>query len=193
MYIGIYPDEYNASPELLPWAEPAMSIAGGAWTNRSGLNTETGWTSVPHDGQGIADQGAQVFVFFEAGDVNKPIYFAAAQSGPGWLSEHQNQHVFRSDNVTVRIDENPDDERSTCQYLAYNENNSALAKDACKRNKEGKLKTRIDIDVLAKDINAVNLNIIGDVNMHIDGDWYVEHNGKKFETHTGDTYIKEIR
>jgi hypothetical protein len=30
--------------------------------------------------------GAQVFVFFEAGDVNKPVYFAVAQSGPGWLS-----------------------------------------------------------------------------------------------------------
>lgn len=29
--------------------------------------------------------------------------------------------------------------------------------------------------------------------MHIDGDWYVEHNGKKFETHVGDTFIKETR
>ena len=54
-----------------------------------------------------ATDGSQVWVFFEAGDINKPIYFASAQSGPGWFSEHPNQHVFHSDNIRVRIDENP--------------------------------------------------------------------------------------
>lgn len=160
MCTGIYPDEYNSSPELLPWAEPAMSIAGGAWTDENGYFAETGWCSAPHDGQGLGpDQGAQVFVFFEAGDVNKPVYFAAAQSGPGWLAEHPNQHVFQSDNIKVRIDENPDDERSTCKYLAYNDNNSQIAIEECKRNKDGKLKTRLDIEIEASKINAVNLNI----------------------------------
>jgi hypothetical protein len=67
------------------------------------LNAETGWCSVPKAGKN-GDDGASVWVFFEGGDVNKPIYFASAQSGPGWFSEHPNQHVFKSDNVMVRID-----------------------------------------------------------------------------------------
>lgn len=28
LYPGVYPNEYFASPDLLPWAEPAMSIGG---------------------------------------------------------------------------------------------------------------------------------------------------------------------
>jgi hypothetical protein len=48
---GVYPDEYLTNWKLLPWAEPAMSIAGGTWTNEGpGLNVETGWCSVPHAG-----------------------------------------------------------------------------------------------------------------------------------------------
>jgi hypothetical protein len=39
---GIYPDEYFKDWKLLPWAEPAMSVAGGSWTNENnGLNKET--------------------------------------------------------------------------------------------------------------------------------------------------------
>lgn len=53
-------------------------------------------------------------------------------------------------------------------------------------------KTRLDIEVLAKDINAVNVQIHGDVNMKIEGDWYVHHEGDKHETHIGNTYIKHI-
>ena len=150
---GIYPIEFKNQHELLPWAEPAMSIEGGSWANEKatryaensfsvvkdkdesdtvrnstniedqapkrvyirnaqhkepiGLNTETGYCSVPHAGKYFTD-GAQVFLFFEAGDPNKPVYFAAAQSGTGWFSEHPNQHVFHSDNIRVRIDEEPD-------------------------------------------------------------------------------------
>lgn len=46
---GIYPDEFFKDWHLLPWAEPAMAIGGGAWTNENGgLNKETGWCSAPH-------------------------------------------------------------------------------------------------------------------------------------------------
>lgn len=135
----------------------------------------------------IPETGAQVFVFFEAGDVNKPVYFAAAQSGPGWFAEHPNQHVFQSDNIRVRIDEEPDHPDSTCKFDSYNDKNSDISKD--NGTKKG-TKTRLDIEVLAKDINAVNIQIHGDVNMKIDGDWYVQHEGDKHETHIGDTYIK---
>jgi len=135
------------------------------------------------------ESGAQVFVFFEAGNINKPVYFAAAQSGPGWFSEHPNQHVFQSDNIRVRIDEEPEHPDSTCKFDTYNDQNSEVSKeDGTKLNR----KTRLDIEVLAKDINAVNVQIHGDVNMKIDGDWYVHHEGDKHETHIGDTYIKHI-
>ena len=133
--------------------------------------------------------GSQVFVFFEAGDINKPVYFAAAQSGPGWFSEHPNQHVFHSDNVRVRIDEEPSHPDSTCQFDSYNtENNVFSQADGTKY----KTNTRIDIEVLATDINAVNVQIYGDINMKVVGDWYVHHEGAKHETHIGDTYIRHI-
>ena len=106
---GVYPDEYFTKHEYLPWSEPAMPLFGGAWKNEdpdnhgNHLNNEVGWCSAPHAGN-APDQGAQVFLFFEHGDINYPVYFAAAQAGKGWFSEHENQHVFRSDNVHVRID-----------------------------------------------------------------------------------------
>lgn len=85
------------------------------------LNAETGWCTVPHAGK-YATDGSQVWVFFESGDINKPIYFASAQSGTGWFSEHPNQHVFHSDNIRLRIDENPYRSQSTCQFQTYNSN-----------------------------------------------------------------------
>src|SRR5574344_1565518 len=88
--------------------------------------------------------GAQVFIFFEGGDPNKPIYFAVAQSGnkippgtdekgidetgAGWFSEHPNQHVFKSDNVRIRIDEDVDNFRSTSKFDTYTEKQSTVAK-----------------------------------------------------------------
>lgn len=75
------------------------------------------------------ETGAQVFVFFEAGNINKPVYFAAAQSGPGWFSEHPNQHVFQSDNIRVRIDEEPEHPDSTCKFDTYNDQNSEVSKE----------------------------------------------------------------
>ena len=166
-----------------------MSIGGGAWTNENnGLNEETGWCSVPHFGKN-PESGAQVFVFFEAGDINKPVYFASAQSGPGWFSEHPNQHVFQSDNIRIRIDEEPSHPNSTCQFNSYNDQNcEASILDGTKTETQ----TRLDIEILAEDLNAVNIQIHGDVNMKVLGDWYVHHEGAKHETHIGPTYIKHI-
>lgn len=139
---GVYSYELKNSPEQLPWAEPAMSLFGGNWTNQNfkrmteaeketlkkagmgydydkdtyfgdknydtskevGLNQETGWCSIPH--ANIKQKiGAQVFCFFEGGDANRPVYFAAAQSGDGWISEYPNQHSIKTDNVSVIINE----------------------------------------------------------------------------------------
>jgi hypothetical protein len=198
---GVYSSKYADQHEFLPWCLPAMSIFGGNAPNDNDecLNKETGWASVPHAGN--YETGAQVFVFFENGDINYPIYFAAAQSGEGWISEHPNQHVFHSDNVRIRIDENVKDARSTCKFDSYNSKNSTIAKAQlekdCKRNewtfKDGnieQLETRIDIEVEASNLNAINLNIYGNVNTHIDGNWFIEHIGNKYEYHEGDTFIK---
>lgn len=93
-----------------------MGLFGGNWTNENytrndekpelntGLNPETGISSVPHAGK-KAKMGAQLFCFFEAGDVNHPVYFAAAQAGRGWLSEYPQQHVIQTDNVSIVINE----------------------------------------------------------------------------------------
>lgn len=161
-----------------------------------------GWSSPPHAGN--VETGAQVFVFFEGGDINYPIYFAFAQSGKGWISEHPNQHVFKSDNVRIRIDENVKDERSTCKFDSYNSKNSKISKANLERDctkhdwkfdqEKGVIKdleTRIDIEVMAENLNAINLNIHGNVNMKLDGNWFVEHYGNKYEYHEGDTYIKQ--
>jgi hypothetical protein len=103
---GVYPDEYQKSFDKLPWAEPAMGIFGGSWTSNGGSNKETGICSIPH--AGTNGDGAQVWVFFEANDIRFPVYFAVAQSGAGWTSNHSNQHVIKSDNVSVVVDEYDD-------------------------------------------------------------------------------------
>ena len=208
---GVYSSKFMDVPEQLPWALPAMSIFGGGSTNkhREGvLNKEVGWSSVPH--MGNVETGAQVFVFFENGNINHPVYFAVSQSGEGWISEHPDQHVFNSDNVRIRIDESAfdeeknawaTDEKSTCRFDSYTKNIPELGKKQlekdCEKNtwnfSDGQIKnleTRIDIEVKADNINAINLNIHGNVNMHIDGDWFVEHIGNKFEYQKGDHYIK---
>ena len=203
---GVYSDKYETQPANLPWARPFSPSFGGGSMNpgnedRHVLNDEVGWCSVPHAGD--AKTGSQVFVFFENGDINFPVYFGVAQSDEGWFSEHPNQHCFRSDNIRVRIDENVKDPRSTCKFNSYNTYNSEVAKKNlerdCEKNSwkfnrdEGnieQLETRLDIEIEASKMNAVNLNIHGNVNMHIDGDWFIEHFGNKYEYHEGDLYVK---
>lgn len=171
-----------------------------------GLNTETGYCSVPHAGK-FASDGAQVFLFFEAGDQNKPVYFAAAQSGVGWFSEHPNQHVFHSDNIRVRIDEEPTRKESTCEFNTYNENcvkqtlesagGQAFMSPSTISEKVFTpeiRKTKLDIEVLSnlEKETAIHLKVKGNVNVHIEGDIYMEHIGNKYETHVGDHYIHHV-
>ena len=191
---GVYPDEYEAKPEYLPWAEPAMGLFGGNWTNQkpdshgNHLNSQVGWCTVPHAGL-KPDQGSQVYLFFEHGDINFPIYFAAVQAGDGWFSEHPNQHVFRSDNVHVRIDQNTADPRSTTKFDSYNQKNNLLSiTDGTKKQTQ----TRIDIQIQAKQMVAINLQISGDVNMRQIGDMYIEQEGNRHQTLIGNRYVKHV-
>ena len=61
---GLHTDDLDALPvENLPWAEPAAPIYGGI----SGVGVF-----------GVPCQGAHVFLFFEAGNISQPRYFATA-------------------------------------------------------------------------------------------------------------------
>lgn len=99
---GVYPSDFQFQPERLPWAEPIMPLWGGNFQPKvpGHLNPETGYTTIAHE-------GAHVWVFFERGDWNYPKYWAASQAGDGWVSENNNQHTIRTDNVTIIVDEKP--------------------------------------------------------------------------------------
>jgi hypothetical protein len=176
---GIYPDEFSENPDLIPWAEPVMPLYGGNFTNKRGgdLNRETGVTTIPH-------VGAEVWLFFENNSHLHPKFFGACQGGEGWHSEHSNQHVIKTDNVRIRVDENPLDSASTCKFTSYNENNNERSRQKVISD----MPTRIDIEVWNEGSNAVNIIVKGNVNMKIDGDLFEEHTGDKHLTHTGNVY-----
>jgi hypothetical protein len=177
---GVYPVEFSSNPEFLPWAEPVMSIFGGNYKNENdGLNAETGVCSVPHI-------GTDVWLFFEGADHNFPRFFGICQSGDGWFSEHKNQHIIQTDNVRVRIDEEPIS--GSCQFDSYN---SECTSDDGNQVVTGMM-TRIDIAVLNENGSAINIQLSGNVNLHISGDVYEEHFGNKYETLSGDLFRRHI-
>lgn len=159
---GVYSGKGVTNPDILPWAEPVMPIFGGSGisNNTSAKFSSNGWTSVP----GI---GTYVWVFFEGNDQNYPRFFAAAQAGDAWLSEHEMQHVLSTDNFRITIDENP----SASTIMTTN------TVDGIQTN----LPTRARIEIESNDI-ALDIVIKGDVNMFIDGN--------KYEKITGDRYTE---
>lgn len=186
---GIYPSDFADTPEVLPWSNPIMQPFGGSYKNDGKqLNKETGVTSVPH-------AGAIMWVFFERGDWNYPFYWAADQSGEGWLSETNNQHVIQTDNVTVIIDETPipgkfgKTKSSTIKYDSYNLSGTTLSKNG--HHKEN-IPARVDIKIALNSGIAVNLDLSGDVNMKVVGDVYEEIKGNRHETIEGNLYRKHV-
>lgn len=186
---GVFDDTWKNNPVLLPWAELIEPIFGGSWTNETegSLNVETGFCSIPHTSKKVG-LGAHVWVMFEQGDHMQPRVFGACQGGAGWLAEHPNQHVFKSDNVRVRIDENPSDERSSCAFDSYNDSCTVTSK----MNKEEGMKTRVDVEIWNAEGCALNLIIKGNVNMKIEGNVYEEITGDKHETLIGNLYRKHV-
>ena len=183
---GVYPEELAKVPTNLPWAEPVMPLFGGNWTNETTgmLNDETGISTIPHTSTNILS-GAQLWCFFENEDQNFPKFFGATQGSSGWLSEHNAQHVIHTDNVRIRVDENPMASGSTCQFDSYN-------KDCTKEGSIVKknMKTRVDIEIWNQGNCAINLMIMGDVNMSVTGDVYAEQRGTRYETLIGDCHRK---
>jgi hypothetical protein len=161
---GVYPGAGLTDADILPWAEPVMPVFGGAGLSTSeGVKfSSTGWTSVP----GV---GTYVWVFFEGNDQNYPRFFAAAQAGDAWMSEHEMQHVLSTENFRITIDENPT-------------NSATMKTDTVDGNKTNQnTRARIEIE---SDAVALDLVIKGDVNILIDGD--------KYEKVTGDRYTEVV-
>jgi len=172
---GVYPPEYINSPTALPWAEPAMALFGGNYITTNKLNNNTGIC-------GWAKIGSYVWVFFESDDQNVPIYFAFCQGGKDWFSEHVDQYVFQSDNVKIRIDDNPSIETSSSKFDSYNKTNVGEAP------KVSSIPTTLDIEVLGN----VNLRVTGNVNLLINGNMYTEINGERHETVNGNIFRKHV-
>lgn len=179
---GVYPASMASDGRNLPWAEPVMPLFGGSYQNiRPGdLNPEVGVSTIPHI-------GAELWTFFENNNHMYPKFFAACQAGSGWLSEHNNQHVIKTDNVRIRIDENPSLSGSTCKFDSYN--NEVGAEIPFSKERSFKQKpTRVDIQIKAENCVALNIQILGDVNMNIVGNVYERIQGDKHETHIGNLY-----
>ncbi len=196
---GIYPPEYKDRPDLLPWAEAVMPLFGGNGAsapqaesdkadgiNRTCTNASTGVITTPHI-------GAWVWVFFEAGNIMYPQYFGAIQAGTNYFAEHENQHIIKTDNIMITIDENPEHPDSTSYTDSNNSNCTSSSKMAGLQKKNMPTLLNVVITTTEKNNNspcALNLTINGNVNMKLNGNQYKEINGDVFITHNGNLYYK---
>jgi hypothetical protein len=190
---GVYPEVFRNDPSSLPWAEPVMPLYGGNFHNSlsGSLNMETGVTTIPH-------VGAELWTFFENYNHMYPKFFGACQGGSGWMSEHDNQHVIKTDNVRIRIDEKPALSGSTCKFDSYNAEVGEKIPFSKTRSFQNR-PTRVDVQIKAKGNVALNVQIEGDVNMNIVGnvmerivgDRHETHIGNYYRYHKGDTWIAE--
>lgn len=166
---GVYPGEAIRNIEMIPWAEPVMPIFGGSGaTGAEGTKfTSTGWTSAPAI-------GSYVWVFFEGNDQNYPRFFAAAQAGDAWLSEHEMQHVLSTDNFRITVDENPS-------------NSTTMLTDVADGSKTAQ-ETRVRIEIESNEV-ALDVVIKGDVNLVIDGDLFQKITGNRYTEISGDDVL----
>lgn len=184
---GVYPVLYEHDYDKLPWAEPAMAIFGGSgnWPNWPSLNKETGVCSVPHANKDNSDLASQVWVFFERNDIQRPVYFAICQSGVGWFSEHPNQYVMQTNNIWVKVDDEPEHPASTVKTDYSNDKCETYGVD---KDKKKQVQTTVSIKILNPNKCALSLNVIGDVDLKVDGN-LIEHVTKnKYTTIEGDEY-----
>lgn len=103
----IYPMFFNLGSEVIPWAVPASPLFAGAGD---------GFGSIC-----IPSIGTYVFVFFEQGRIDQPVYFAEAQTATKGIptestTNYPNRKVWKtSDNFVVYIDETANELKITHQ------------------------------------------------------------------------------
>ena len=98
--VEVYPFFESIDKDFIPWAVPAMPLFDGAGSGYGCLSIPT--------------VGSYVWVFFEAGDIYQPVYFAEAQTPDvGIPSEASTNYPKRkvlktSGGVTIYIDDTSD-------------------------------------------------------------------------------------
>lgn len=101
---GIYPEEYEKNIEKLPWAEPAQPLfAGGALGN--------GVFQYP-------DIDSTVWAFFEAGNINYPIFFALTNNDKNKFI--QDEFIIHYDKSVIKFDKSNNITITADQYYAPN-------------------------------------------------------------------------
>jgi len=98
--IKVYPMFNGLATAVLPWVKPAFSLFDGAGSG-------TGAFCVPK-------AGTYVFVMFENGDINQPVYFAEAPTAQKGLpasraTNYPNRKVWNSDAIEVIVDDSNGD------------------------------------------------------------------------------------
>ena len=102
---GIYPKELKekGSHQFLPMAEPAMPLTFG---DGRGDSTDTRFSATWAAGHcAWPSTGALVWVFFEGGDHNYPVYFANIPAGEAWTSNTPGQTEINSRGMRVTVEE----------------------------------------------------------------------------------------
>ena len=89
-FYGVYPIEYETNIDKLPWAEPASELFAGGQSNNGVFQ--------------YPDIDTTVWAFFEAGNINKPIFFAQTNDNKskfisGESSIQYNDMMLKFDNV----------------------------------------------------------------------------------------------
>jgi hypothetical protein len=109
--IKIYPMLSGVETENLPWAIPAMPLSSGA-----GLDVTDPENPVSYGNFWVPDTGSNVWVFFEAGDIYQPVYFAEATDGlkglPSDIGEdYPNTSIVRTKTgIQIKINRTKDGE-----------------------------------------------------------------------------------
>jgi hypothetical protein len=94
---GVYDNEFEQNIQKLPWAEPAQPLlAGGSSSN--------GVFQYP-------DIGTTVWAFFEAGDISRPVFFAATNNDKSKFIIGEN--TIKYNNIMIKFGLNNDISIST--------------------------------------------------------------------------------
>lgn len=94
--VQVYPFFTDVEAAYLPWAVPAMPLFCGAGNN-------SGFFSVPKI-------GSWVWVFFENGDYNQPVFFAEAVTAVHGITvnaktNYPNRTILKLNNIEVILDD----------------------------------------------------------------------------------------
>lgn len=162
MIYGVYPNEWESQPELLPKAEQASPLFGGSYDGN-------GTFSYPN-------VGATVWCMFANGDQNLPIYFASSLGGPNAFGQHEivkrndeaesSRHMLTSGKTHIEIFESgkissivqtPDTRPATVKYnndeAAYLSTDAVQERPVYDQIARGELSTINCQHVLDDDVN----------------------------------------